>query len=533
MTQAVLSQEQGIRDLMGLLALPALWAGRDSETVLRLTIEAVERLLPVQLVYTRLKIIENPRFDSLLRVENRYLGDDERAHWEARAQDWQTSRAPDGRGYEATTPLGRMCIVHLSMGYGSFGGKIWFGSLQPGFPTVTQLAILRAAASLAATGVQAARANYEREQASRAKDEFLAMLGHELRNPLAPIVMALELIKLKQNGAGTREYQIIERQAHHLSRLVDDLLDVTRMTRGKLELKKAPAELTGLLTRALEDTGGLFTERQHRLTAALPDGEVWVYGDATRLVQVFANLLSNAAKYTDPGGEIRVGMVVENHQALISVEDNGSGISPQLFPRLFQIFEQGVATIDRAKGGLGIGLALVKTFVELHEGQVGASSPGIGQGSTFTVRLPLFERGAEEVHQASHEAWDSETMPVRVLIVDDNLDALESTRDYLRKRGHRVEASSDPLEALGIARRFRPEVAVLDIGLPVMSGYELAAALRAEFNAAELRLVALTGYGQMKDLERSRAAGFDLHLVKPVSLRQLDAALSLKPSSAR
>ncbi len=384
-------EEQGIRDLMGLLALPALWAGRDSETVLRLTVEAVERLALVQLVCVQLNIVENPEFEGLLRVGGNYLSSGEYQAWQAYTEDWQNARMPDGRAYDASTPLGPMRLVHLSMGYGSHGGKIWFGSGDPDFPSVTQLAIMRAAASLALTGVQAARANYEREQASRAKDEFLAMLGHELRNPLAPIVMALELLKLRHKEGLPREYQIIDRQAKHLSRLVDDLLDVTRMTRGRLELKKEPAELTALLARAIQDTSGLLQERNHRLTTELPDAQVWVFGDPTRLLQVFSNLLSNAAKYTDPGGRIQVRLTVEDGQVAVAVRDNGSGISPQLFPRLFQIFEQGVATIDRAKGGLGIGLALVKTFVELHEGRVAAHSEGVGRGSVFTVTLPILE----------------------------------------------------------------------------------------------------------------------------------------------
>lgn len=519
--------EQGIRDLMGLLALPALWAGRDGDTVLQLMAEAVERIVPLRFSLAQALLPGRAQPVSQLRVDGAYRQGDALADWSAEIQAWNIGRHPDGRAYDAQTPLGRMRIVHLSLGYGRAGGKIWFGASSAGFPTVTQLALLRAAASLAATGLQAARADYEREQASRAKDEFLAMLGHELRNPLAPIVMALELIRFKGGDTFSREHQIIDRQAKHLSRLVDDLLDVTRITRGKIELKRMPAELGNLLSRAVEDTSALFAERRHRLSTKLHDGPLWVYGDAVRLTQVFTNLLTNAAKYTDPGGEIRVRMQLEGEHVVVTVEDNGSGISPELFPRLFNIFEQGVATIDRAKGGLGIGLALVKSFVELHEGTVTAHSAGTGRGSMFTVRLPLLRHAVDDPVDAPVQPGPT-TGALRVLVVDDNLDALASTTAYLSQRGHEVRQTSDPLEAVGLAERFRPQVAVLDIGLPVMDGYRLASELRRRIPAGSLRLVALTGYGQLKDLERSRAAGFDMHLVKPVSLQALDAALSLE-----
>lgn len=517
--------DRSIRDLMGLLALPALWAGRDGQTIVQITIEAAERIVPMRFAMADVKLLPDTPNHRVLRLDGHYIDALERAAWEAAAREWEQTRLPDGRVHELSTPHQPMRVVRLSLGYGKVGGNIWFGSDQHDFPSEPQLAFLRAAASLATTGLQTARADHEREQASRAKDEFLAMLGHELRNPLAPIITVLDLIKLRgKDQELPREYQIIERQAKHLSHLLDDLLDVTHIIRGKVELKREPLDLTSLLHRAVEAGGALFQERGHALTMHIPQQAVWVYGDPTRLMQVFANLLSNAAKYTDPGGRIDISMQAGERQVSITVQDNGSGISPTFLPNLFNIFEQGVATIDRGKGGLGIGLALVKSFVELHEGTVTARSEGIGCGSAFTVWLP-------RLSQTNERSTPPGVVPapagsaLRILVVDDNVDALESLRDYLAHHGHDVVAISEPLQALKIAEQFRPHVAVLDIGLPGMDGYALAKALRGSFSAEQLRLVALTGYGQTKDFERSKAAGFDMHLVKPVSLEALDAAV--------
>lgn len=524
---------RNIRDLMGLLALPALWAGRDGRSILQITIEAAERIVPMRFAMANVQFLPDSPRDHVLRLDGAYIGERERAAWEAVVDIWEQTRLPDGRVHQLSTPLGPMRVVRLSMGYGTYGGDIWFGCDSADFPQPAHLAFLSAAASLATTGVQTARVDYEREQASRAKDEFLAMLGHELRNPLAPIITVIDLLRLRNKGEELpREHLIIERQAKHLSRLLDDLLDATRIVRGKVELKPEPLDLTGLLTRAIESAGTLFQERGHALNIALPERPVWVFGDPTRLMQVFANLLTNAAKYTDRGGRIDIRMAAGDRQVTVSVQDNGSGISPALYPKLFKIFEQGTATIDRAKGGLGIGLALVRSFVELHEGSVTAHSDGIGCGSTFTVTLPLLSQPEEE--PAVPESRPVTASPsARILVVDDNVDALESLRDYLTHLGHDVIATSEPLQAVRMAEQFQPTVAVLDIGLPGMDGYALAQALRKSFPAEALRLIALTGYGQTKDFERSRRAGFETHLVKPVSLEALEAAIARNRATAQ
>jgi signal transduction histidine kinase/CheY-like chemotaxis protein len=518
--------DRNIRDLMGLLALPALWAGRDGQTILQITIEAAERIVPMRFAMANVQLLPDTPRHHVLRLDGEYIYESERCDWEAVVGEWEQTRLPDGRVHQLSTPLGPMRVVRLSMGYGTVGGAIWFGCDSGDFPKAPHLAFLSAAASLATTGVQTARVDYEREQASRAKDEFLAMLGHELRNPLAPIITVMDLLRLRSKGEELpREHLIIERQAKHLSRLLDDLLDATRIIRGKVELKPEPLDLTGLVTRAIEAAGSLFDERGHTLKVALPERAVWVFGDPTRLMQVFANLLSNAAKYTDRGGRVEIKMDASERQVKVTVQDNGSGISPALYPKLFKIFEQGTATIDRAKGGLGIGLALVKTFVELHQGSVTAHSEGIGCGSTFKVTLPLLSQPDERPAVLDIPA-EATGPSARILVVDDNIDALESLRDYLAHQGHDVMAISEPLQAVRTAEQFRPTIAVLDIGLPGMDGYALAQALRRSFPADQLRLVALTGYGQTKDFERSKDAGFDTHLVKPVSLEALDAAIA-------
>jgi signal transduction histidine kinase/CheY-like chemotaxis protein len=415
------------------------------------------------------------------------------------------------------------------MGYSSRQGSVWFGSAEADFPTVTELAFLRAAASLAATGLQAARSSYELTRASRAKDEFLAMLGHELRNPLAPITTALELIKRESGGRFGEHHRIIERQVGHLSRLVEDLFDVNRITRGKIELRLETLRIGSVLARAAEASSPLVEERRQALTLDLVDEAAQVVGDMTRLTQVFANLLTNAAKYTDVGGQIRVHAQASEGVIAVSIADNGAGISAELMPRLFTIFEQGGTTIDRSKGGLGIGLAVVKNLVELHGGKVAAISRGLGTGAEFIVTLPIVPGPSEAKHAVCVEgarAISPRHRGTRVLLVDDNEDGLASMGAFLADIGFDVATALDPIAALDIAARFEPTIAILDIGLPGMDGYRLADALRRQQPCAP-RFFALSGYGQSSDRERSRAAGFERHFVKPVALPDLVEALHL------
>jgi PAS domain S-box-containing protein len=370
---------------------------------------------------------------------------------------------------------------------------------------------------------EAEQARQEAEQANRTKDEFLAMLGHELRNPLAPIVTAVHLMKMRRADLFERERTIIERQVRHLVTLVDDLLDVSRITRGKVEITKEPIDLNDTVTRALELAAPLIEQRKHEVALEMAP-LLMVDGDAVRLSQVIANLLTNAAKYTPPGGHIQVRGGREDGQVVLRVRDDGVGVEPELLPRVFDMFVQGRQNLDRAGGGLGLGLAIVKGVVELHGGSASAASEGPKRGSEFTIRLPpgvLRERSS--IPSPAHDVPIASR--ARVMVVDDNTDALATLSDALRVHGHEVHTAEDAASALALAPRIEPEIAVLDIGLPGVDGYELARRLRQLPGFANIKLVAVTGYGQASDKERARAAGFDDHLVKPVTVQALRKVL--------
>jgi signal transduction histidine kinase/ActR/RegA family two-component response regulator len=371
---------------------------------------------------------------------------------------------------------------------------------------------------------------YAREQAeaaSTAKDEFLAMLGHELRNPLSPILTALELMKLRGDGQISREQEVIDRQTRHLIRLVDDLLDVSRITRGKVELRKQPVEVRDILAKATEIASPLLEQRRHHFDVHAPPRGVRLEADEARVAQVVANLLTNAAKYTEQGGHISLSARRNGAQVVIEVRDNGIGIAPGLLPRIFDLFVQGRQASDRAEGGLGIGLALVRNLVTMHGGTVEARSPGLGKGSIFTVRLPALDgaRGAEVPAPASLGLLGSQSTRRRILVVDDNEDARMLLGDILESAGHEVCAAESGPAALAIVEEFSPDVAVLDVGLPAMDGYELGSRLRALLGPRAPTLVALTGYGQEADRARSESSGFKAHLVKPLEASQLIAEI--------
>jgi signal transduction histidine kinase/ActR/RegA family two-component response regulator len=359
------------------------------------------------------------------------------------------------------------------------------------------------------------------EAANRAKDEFLAMLGHELRNPLSPIVTALDLLRRRGDGATNREQDIIERQVGHLIRLVDDLLDVSKITRGKVVLRKEPVEIAGVVAKAVEIASDLFEQRRHRLSIEVPAEGLRVEGDPVRLAQVLANLLTNAARYTDPGGTVSVRAARDGPDVVVTVKDSGTGIAPELLPRIFDHFVQGGRSTDRREGGLGLGLALVKSLVALHGGSSAVRSEGPGRGSEFEVRLPATGAPERRGEAAPAPAGKRSVTAKRVLVVDDNEDSAELLCEMLQWVGHEVAVAHDGPSALVMADRFAPEVAVLDIGLPVMDGYELGRRLREGPQGGTCRLIALSGYGQERDRARSSAAGFEAHLVKPVDGRRL------------
>jgi len=357
------------------------------------------------------------------------------------------------------------------------------------------------------------------ESANRAKDEFLAMLGHELRNPLAPITTAVQLMKVRQEPGLERERLIIERQVGHLGRLVDDLLDVSRIAHGLIELKRRPVEMSEVLLKAIELASPLLEQRAHALDVQVPRAGLLVDGDPVRLAQVFANLVTNAAKYTRARGRISIAAERLEEQIVVRVTDNGMGISAELLPTVFELFVQGRRTLDRGEGGLGLGLALVKNLVGLHGGTVLAQSAGLDRGSQFTVRLPALGQ-AEPPLDSSEEPLRLGQVgrQKRVLVVDDNLDAAEMLSEALRAAGHEVATAHDGVQALELLRDFEMDVGVLDLGLPIMDGFELARQILERGGSSLPRLIALTGYGQEQDVARSKAAGFEKHLVKPVDL---------------
>lgn len=364
------------------------------------------------------------------------------------------------------------------------------------------------------------------ESANRAKDEFLALLGHELRNPIAPLVTALELIAERGDEYRTAEHRIMERQVTHLGRLVDDLLDVARISRGKIELQREDAIVQNVIRSAIDMASPMVEKRQQALDVSWPDEPIHWWGDPVRLAQVVANLLTNAARYSEAQSRILVFVEADAASVTICVADNGYGIAPELLPTVFQSFVQGgVRALDRAEGGLGIGLTLVKSLVELHGGSVKAESPGVGQGSRFTVTLPRGQAKASPPQPAPVKTGGGGS-PKRVLIVDDNEDAATMLAELLRRHGHEVAVAHDAAAALKVVPGFTPEVALLDIGLPVIDGYELAQRLRNLPSAATCRLIAVTGYGQDGDRERAMEAGFARHLVKPVFVEELLQAIA-------
>ncbi|HEU4612907.1 MAG TPA: ATP-binding protein [Kofleriaceae bacterium] len=383
---------------------------------------------------------------------------------------------------------------------------------------------LRLLESLSRLYAAEAEARKQAEAASRAKDEFLALLGHELRNPLAPIVTTLSLMKLRRGGDHEREREIIERQVHHLIRLVDDLLDISRITRGSVELVRAPVSLSRAVSQSTEAAQPLLEERRHRLSLDLAE-ELVVDADIHRLVQVIANLLTNAAKYTPDGGHIALAVRGDGDDARITVRDNGVGMPPELLPRVFEMFVQGERSPDRAEGGLGLGLAVVKNLVERHGGRVAAESEGPGKGSTFTVWWPLAQGITVEALDDAPAAR-APVRALRVLVVDDNIDAATTLGELLKVLGHLPIVAHDGPSALALAREEVPQVALVDLGLPVLDGYELVARLRGLPGLQRLPAVAVTGYGQASDRARSRAAGFDRHVVKPVGLDDLRTLLA-------
>ena len=445
---------------------------------------------------------------------------------------------------QGTLPVRSYLAVPVVARSGAVLGGLFFGHPEPGVFNERTERIVAGVAAQAAVALDNARlyeaarkaalereallqseraARVEAERLSRMKDEFLAMLAHELRNPLAPISSSAALlgIQFRDEPRVRNASAIIGRQVRHMSRLIDDLLDVSRVTRGLVTLQVAEVDLCEVVRGALDQARPLIDEKSHRVELELPAYPVQVRGDATRLIQAIANILNNAAKYTPPAGLIRVALTLQGERVRLAVRDNGSGMPPDLLPSVFDLFTQGARTLARSQGGLGLGLALVKKLVELHGGEVGAHSDGVGLGSVFTIELPrtLEDEAADTPDSA--RAGAQAYRPLRVIVVDDNEDGADSLGMLLRAQGHTVTVEYTGRGALLRARHEAPDAMVVDIGLPDMEGYQLAALLRAQPETRGAVLIAATGYGQERDRVRAREAGFAHHLSKPVDIAAL------------
>lgn len=443
---------------------------------------------------------------------------------------------------EGHLPVRSYLAVPVKNASGKALGGLFLGHPEPGLFTERTEQLVVALAAQAAVAVENARLHQaaqseieQRRQAEQAlseankrKDEFLAMLAHELRNPLAPIRNATELLSqmLPNDSRAQVAVSMVKRQSLQLTRLVDDLLDVSRITEGRIQLRYRAVDVAAVITQAVETVEPQLREKRHDVSiTSLSYEPLYVEGDFARLVQCVGNILANAAKFTEPGGQITIRTRGDKDSALIEISDTGAGISRELLPHIFDLFVQGERTLDRAQGGLGIGLAVVRRLIEMHKGEVKAHSEGLGRGSTFEIRLPRIARPAA----AASDAANFKSEPRRVLIVDDNQDAADSLAMLLKVKGHETHVVYSGKQALASIESFKPDVALLDIGLPELNGYDLARQLRSLPHSQALRLVALTGYGQAEDQQRARAAGFDGHLVKPVDLSALERAIATGP----
>jgi PAS domain S-box-containing protein len=418
---------------------------------------------------------------------------------------------------------------------GRFAGGMAVHQTSPRSWRPDEVELLRLVADRCWELLERARAIRRLREQDRRKDEFLATLAHELRNPLAPIRTGLQIVKQAPEGAAAaRARDVMERQVRHMVRLIDDLLDISRVSRGKIELLRQRLPIRAAIDLAVEASLPLVEEARHALAISVPDEPLWVDGDLTRLAQVVSNLLNNAAKYTPRGGRITLGAVQQGAEVVLRVTDDGVGIAAEMLPHVFDLFTQGAVPEGRAQGGLGIGLSLVRTLVGLHGGSVGAESPGRGRGSTFTVRLPLATQDGVTggVAAGAAAATPDEHRPPaprtgqRVLVVDDNVDAAESLALLLAHDGHEIRTAHTGPEALDVARAFAPEVVFLDLGLPGLDGYEVARRLRGDLGLRRVTIVAVTGWGTEKDRRRSAEAGFDEHLTKPVEPAAVHATLA-------
>ncbi len=513
-----------IRELAALSALSAAWSRTDPQDIATGLADVLLRsLTQTDFIYVR---VLNPAVE-VLRTHRGQEG-------AGRTREIGRALEPllrSGNGLTALLPNpvgeGTARLAILLMGYNGDCGFVVAGSQQKDFPTQTDRLLLTVGANQATVVLQHKRSEAAFQEMDRRKDEFLAILAHELRNPLAPLRNALRILRLKGNDDEALEQtrDMMERQLLQMVRLIDDLMDISRVTRGKVELRKERLDLGTMIQAALETSRPLIEESGHELTVTYPSEPVFLHADPTRLAQVFANVLNNAAKYTPRGGRIWLLAERQEDSVLVKVRDTGVGIPADMLHRVFETFTQVDRSLDRLQGGLGIGLALVRSLVELHGGSVEARSDGPGQGSELIVRLPV-DRPPRKPQAPGGDGKQLFTARRRILVVDDNKDSADSLAMLLTLQDNEVRTAYDGLEAVEAAAAFKPDVILSDIGMPGLDGYQAAQRIREQHHGRRVVLVAMTGWGQEEDKRRSMEAGFDFHLVKPVDLAVLDQLLS-------
>lgn len=523
------------RDVIAISTLPAIWGGLHPEGVVRSLSTVLLNTLHLDLVYIRLDNSgANDAIETLRtkqhRVAEPYL-DQVRtvlAPFLKQFDANQTATLPDPFGD------GSLLVNFIRFGVAGDTGLVVVGSRRADFPSEHDRVVLSVGANQAAVVIhrqrveQALRVSEEKYRAlfsemaktNKHLSEFLAVLAHELRNPLAPVLTGLEIIRMRPDSLETvlRVRDMIERQVNQMVVLINELLDIARVTNGKIEIKKKPADLHSIISSAVEASLPMIEAARHELSVRLGEKPLRLNADSTRIIQVIGNLLTNAAKYTPQCGKIKLIAEQDGDDAVISVNDNGIGIPLESLSSIFEMFSQVGRNMDHSQGGLGIGLALVRNLVSLHGGSVKVISDGPGKGSTFTVRLPL-DKTIEQPDLSNHPSTLGKTSrrTFRILVADDNTDAAQSLAALLRMYGHDVQIAENGTRALQIAKEFQAEVAFLDIGMPNMTGYEVARRLRKIDEMAAIRLVAVTGWGTDEDRALSKDAGFNIHLTKPVS----------------
>ncbi len=531
-----------LRELVALSALSVVWDLADAQEVAGSLADVLLRSLQVEFIYIRVRELAEGVASEVVRVQSGNAHSGKETAGLAREvggalEPWLGYRLGSPPATANPVGDGTVRLAVIPIGYDGSCGFVVAGSRQPDFPLQTDRLLLGVGANQAAVVLQHKRTAAAFQELDRRKDEFLAILAHELRNPLAPLSNSLEVLKVAENSSELMEQTrgVMERQVRQMVRLVDDLMDVSRITRGKIELRREPTELAAVLECAVETARPAIEASGHELTVTLPPEPVSLDADLNRLAQVFSNLLNNAAKYTEPAGQIRLSAERQGSEVVVKVRDTGIGISGEVLPRVFDIFTQGDRSLERAQGGLGIGLSLVRGLVELHGGSVAAHSAGLGQGSEFTVRLPVLASAAREIRTADGDGEPPAVAAAhrRILVADDNTDSAESLALLLTLRGSEVRTAHDGWEAVETAAAFGPDIVLLDIGMPRLNGYEAARKIREQARGKRVVLIALTGWGQDEDRRRSTDAGFDFHLVKPVDFAALEQLLASLEIPAR